>query len=130
MNEKQFIRLKKYHSVKYDNPHIQSLASLILLKEKLFKNENPKSHWRSWVLFRYKYLRSMKKTNKLICIYCGTRDLKIEHKKGTPKKQRATIDHVIPISKGGDMYDINNLVVACYNCNNKKADKIEFKKTG
>ena len=34
-----------------------------------------------------------------------------------------TIDHVIPLSKGGTN-DINNLRPACYECNWKKGDKI------
>ena len=34
-----------------------------------------------------------------------------------------TIDHVIPLSKGGTN-DIENLRLACYNCNWKKGDKL------
>jgi 5-methylcytosine-specific restriction endonuclease McrA len=32
----------------------------------------------------------------------------------------ATIDHVIPLSKGGNKYDESNLVIACKTCNKKK----------
>ena len=34
-----------------------------------------------------------------------------------------TIDHVIPMSKGGD-HDLNNLVVCCSSCNSLKQDKL------
>lgn len=34
----------------------------------------------------------------------------------------ATIDHVVPLSKGGDEKDEKNLKVACYPCNQRKAD--------
>ncbi len=48
-----------------------------------------------------------------ICQYCATRFLRKE----------LTIDHVIPSSKGGP-FTWENLVAACYSCNNKKGDKI------
>lgn len=42
-----------------------------------------------------------------------------------PKKKRklllATIDHRMPLSKGGDN-NITNLVLACYECNQKKGN--------
>jgi 5-methylcytosine-specific restriction endonuclease McrA len=33
-----------------------------------------------------------------------------------------TIDHGVPVSKGGKS-DLDNLKIACYPCNYKKADK-------
>jgi 5-methylcytosine-specific restriction endonuclease McrA len=33
---------------------------------------------------------------------------------------RAEIDHVVPVSRGGDPYDGNNLVTACTVCNRRK----------
>jgi len=47
------------------------------------------------------------------CQYCG---------KAFARKH-LTIDHVIPSSKGGP-FTWENLVAACYKCNNKKSDKI------
>jgi 5-methylcytosine-specific restriction endonuclease McrA len=42
---------------------------------------------------------------------------------GQTKRSVLTIDHVIPISKGGDTsYD--NCITACYSCNNKKNNKL------
>jgi hypothetical protein len=35
-----------------------------------------------------------------------------------------TIDHIIPKSKGGAIYDINNMQATCIACNGKKADKV------
>ena len=49
------------------------------------------------------------KTNGL-CAYCGT-ELTLES---------LTIDHIIPISHGGEN-DLDNLVPACLSCNNLKA---------
>lgn len=44
------------------------------------------------------------------CVYCGSR----EH---------LTIDHYIPRSRGGTS-DLENLVLACNDCNNAKGDKL------
>jgi 5-methylcytosine-specific restriction endonuclease McrA len=46
------------------------------------------------------------------CQYC---------QKTFPEK-RLTIDHVVPLSKGG-RHEWNNVVTACSSCNNKKGDK-------
>lgn len=37
--------------------------------------------------------------------------------------EHPTIDHVVPLSKGGGN-TLNNLVIACLECNIKKADKL------
>lgn len=43
------------------------------------------------------------------CVYCGRKDL-------------LTLDHLVPISKGGDRFAEDNLVTACLYCNNAKGD--------
>lgn len=49
------------------------------------------------------------------CCYCGCDCVE------TPlKKNSATLEHVIPESQGGTL-DMNNVVMACYKCNNKRA---------
>lgn len=50
------------------------------------------------------------------CWYCG---VKLSLERG--KKNRMTLDHVIPKSKGGTS-DLDNLVPACRWCNTGKAD--------
>lgn len=45
------------------------------------------------------------------CQNCGT-------------KENLTIDHVIPISKGGNQKAKNNMQVLCKKCNGDKGDKI------
>lgn len=37
-------------------------------------------------------------------------------------EKRLTIDHVVPLSKGGK-HEWTNVVTACSTCNNKKGDK-------
>lgn len=57
------------------------------------------------------YVISPKDMHRLTraCIYCGS-------------TEQITMDHVIPISRGGT-HGIGNLVPACVSCNNKKLDK-------
>jgi 5-methylcytosine-specific restriction endonuclease McrA len=45
-----------------------------------------------------------------LCVYCGKR------------YNELTIDHIVPISKGGE-HDINNTVPACRSCNASKNDR-------
>jgi len=54
----------------------------------------------------------IRKTYGKVCYICG----------GTPAD---TIDHVIPLSRGGSN-DLSNLRPACYKCNLEKGDKIYF----
>jgi 5-methylcytosine-specific restriction endonuclease McrA len=52
------------------------------------------------------------------CIYCG---LQFE-KRSTDRTKRKTIDHLIPISKGGSHAEYN-LVICCQSCNSVKSSK-------
>jgi 5-methylcytosine-specific restriction endonuclease McrA len=56
-----------------------------------------------------------------ICAYCGAR-LSKRRKGQTPAGQAATIDHVIPASRGG-RNTWSNTVCACQACNQRKADR-------
>jgi 5-methylcytosine-specific restriction endonuclease McrA len=47
------------------------------------------------------------------CFYCGIKDYIF------------TIDHVVPISRGGT-HGIGNLVASCKSCNSSKKDKFLF----
>lgn len=46
-----------------------------------------------------------------LCLDCGT-------------DERLEIDHIIPVSKGGDPVDPSNLQTLCRSCNAKKRDRI------
>lgn len=62
------------------------------------------------------------------CHYCGREVLSsdeipnfsvLAYTKGMYPKNLATVDHVIPLSKGG-ANDLENMVVCCRECNTKK----------
>ena len=61
----------------------------------------------------------------LTCEYCGKANLVVNYQPvaGFPHPHNmATIDHIVPISKGGDRTDISNIFVCCYQCNTEKGD--------
>jgi 5-methylcytosine-specific restriction endonuclease McrA len=122
-NKKEHVYISTY------NPHPQSQASLILLKKQYeqliprLTQTNP--DWRIWLTFRNRYLKRVMKLKKtLTCEYCGLTDLHPNSNSPYAIGKMATIDHIIPTSKGGKKYDESNFTVACFTCNNKKADKI------
>ncbi len=82
-----------------------------------------------YVAVKRNFLKALAKNDNLICAYCGRNDLvnctdgTIYEKEVARREGReATVDHVIPISRGGDLLDTNNFAVCCHKCNNEKAD--------
>lgn len=60
----------------------------------------------------------------LSCSYCPKTNLIIEeHGMRVPNNNKATIDHIVPISKGGGVFDVANVCVCCGKCNTKKGNK-------
>lgn len=60
-----------------------------------------------------------------VCAICG-RPVDMELK--TPDPMSPTVDHIIPVNKGGHPSDINNLQLAHWICNRMKSDKLIEKK--
>ena len=105
-------------------------ASYVLLKKHYFDNDE--SNLKSFagkmrkISFSRNFLkRKLKKDGKLICSYCKKPNLRIEfeeHRNKVPRNILATIDHIIPISKGGGVFDEANVCVCCATCNSKKGN--------
>lgn len=56
-----------------------------------------------------------------ICGICGKPvDFSLKY----PHPMSATVDHIIPIAKGGHPSDISNLQLAHFQCNRLKSDKV------
>lgn len=113
--------MKTYeHWLLVREPHPQSLASLVLLTRKYVLATRSIKNYRLWLLYRKSLLKTLlKEKGSLDCHYCSKKGLKINT---NSEDKLATLDHVIPKSKGGPEYNKNNLVVACYKCNQKKRD--------
>lgn len=118
----KMLNKKRYGVVLYDEPNIQSPAALALLVKRLTTEDTTVWNSTKWLKFRVEYLHNICKIfGHIDCHYCPKTHLKIETK---DKNKLATIDHVIPLSKGGEMWNLDNLVPACYTCNMRKGDKI------
>lgn len=111
----------RHHRVRVEFPHISSMASLVLLSTGYRMHEV-----RRWLAFRDEFLKDFKKKHgSLFCEYCGKSDLLAELPVWVRKSAMlATIDHVIPLSKGGQRFERSNLKLACFSCNQEKADKM------
>lgn len=109
------------HKVRIEEPHVGSMAAGVLLKRKLQDMEL--DHWFNFRRDVFKKVRE--KHGRLWCHYCGKDNLLEDVTEGMGKeemKKLATLDHIVPRSQGGAEYDEDNVVVACYSCNQRKAD--------
>lgn len=115
----------KNHMVLVDNPHPQSPAAGVKLRVQLLREALRKGdEWDYffWAKFRNRWLGKQRLLEgTLKCFYCHKDDLKIETEK---LDTLATIDHFRPVSKGGGMFDEENLRVCCRTCNQQKGDKM------
>ena len=59
-----------------------------------------------------------------ICGICGR---PVNKRLKFPHPLSPTIDHIIPVAKGGDPADIGNLQLAHWTCNRQKSDKLAEK---
>lgn len=55
---------------------------------------------------------------------CGICGHPVDFSLKPPHPMSATIDHIIPVAKGGHPSDIDNLQLAHWTCNRQKSDKI------
>ena len=62
-----------------------------------------------------------------VCAICGQ---PVDKALRFPHPMSATVDHIIPIDKGGHPSDIDNLQLAHFCCNRKKGDKLTAPQTG
>jgi len=62
-----------------------------------------------WKIIRQKILVR----DGMVCNYCQK----------IMSKAEATVDHIVPLSRGGARLDPNNLVACCLSCNSRKKDR-------
>ena len=57
---------------------------------------------------------------------CGICGMPVDKTLKSPHPMSATVDHIIPVAKGGHPSDINNLQLAHRSCNRAKSDKTDI----
>jgi 5-methylcytosine-specific restriction endonuclease McrA len=69
------------------------------------------------------YARNRKRImmSESVCGICGR---PVDMSLKAPDPMSPTVDHIIPINKGGHPSDINNLQLAHWICNRMKSDKV------
>lgn len=115
--------MKHKHMFYVDSPHSESFAAGVLLRKQLRMHEVQR-----WLDTRMEYLtRIESEKGFLSCFYCSSNNLLKQIEEPVTKsklKLLATIDHIHPVSKGGEVWDESNWVVACHPCNQNKADRL------
>ncbi len=105
-----------------------SMAEMVLLQDQLAEEE--RASWANraqktkdfrqsdeWRKLRFQLFAENQKKNegKILCEYCG----RVCNRKFEDAAQ-ATVDHIVPLSEGGDGFDRSNLIVCCRRCNRAK----------
>lgn len=64
---------------------------------------------------RWRRLREQVLRDEPLCRYCARKGIHVP---------ATTVDHIVPVARGGGFWDRNNLCGACLSCNSSKADTI------
>lgn len=77
---------------------------------------------KKWTKLKKAFFQDLKeKDGDLICVYC-TRVCSQEN----DSLNYPTIDHLVPVSKKGDFFNLKNWAISCKFCNGLKGDKNTF----
>jgi 5-methylcytosine-specific restriction endonuclease McrA len=133
----KFIKIEPARKLKYEPvahriheeiPHPMSWAAALLLREELGQEEaviilkdflGVKK--RDAVFRRGVFKKERVRAGALICHHCKGGPLQTG-KSSCYQHMRATVDHVVPISKGGARFDEMNVVIACAACNSERGN--------
>jgi 5-methylcytosine-specific restriction endonuclease McrA len=126
------------NNIYFDISRANTYAASILLRQYYRENDadylDTVARRMKIIAFSRKYLTTVQeKEGSVSCSYCNKPNLIIELEgMRVNNTQKATIDHIVPISKGGAVFDINNITPCCGTCNSKKSNKSleEFLKYG
>ena len=117
---------RRVELIYFEPTDAKSYASYVLLKNYYWQNDadNIETYTNRMKLigFSRNYLTQVKNTQgSITCTYCNKPNLVIEYEgMKVPNRIKATIDHIVPKSKGGAVFDYNNITPCCGTCNNKK----------
>lgn len=123
IQEHKAIRKWAKQIVFVSEPHIHSAAALVLLSRQYLKLDKTVYTTSRMDKVRRKWIRKLMQTpdekGGLTCQICGRKGLKPKCKN---RRNLATLDHVVELSKGGQWDNPNNFQVACYVCNSHRSN--------
>lgn len=76
-----------------------------------------------WAKAAYQRAKKIIYASQSVCAICGR---PVNFDLVFPDPWSPTLDHIVPIAKGGDPADINNLQLAHLQCNRRKAAKVSL----
>lgn len=74
-----------------------------------------------WAEAHYRKARKIIFASQSVCAICGR---PVNFDKKFPDPWSATVDHIIPVSKGGDPANLENMQLAHLACNRLKSSKL------
>lgn len=101
----------KRQRVYVEEPHVQSMAALVLLVKDLELTQ-----LNEYLVFKHSFFS---KFQTLTCFWCNKTDLQEET---NDLDILATIDHIKVVSQGGELMNEENCLVSCFRCNNNRKD--------
>lgn len=117
------------HSIYLEPVNPKTYANAVLLKNYYQRNDSDFLESFEGRMVRIAYSRAtlstwQTKLGSLFCVYCNKPDLIIElDEMKVSQDVKATLEHLNPISKGGDPFDLNHIVCACGKCNGQRSNK-------
>lgn len=119
---------KHYHIVFDYDENPKSYSSAVLLRNYYREHDiefRESDDWRYYFIVRRHFLRKKKKEHNgvWICHYCERPITKIQTRNKIYQKNRwnlITVDHKVPLDKGGDLLATSNMLECCVRCNEKK----------
>lgn len=108
----KYRRIKKYPQGmnEHDSTTIGTIPFLVM-REEITRKFRP----------QYEANKKIILSTQELCAICG---LPVDKRLKSPDPMSATVDHIIPIAKGGHPSDITNLQLAHRSCNRAKGTKI------
>jgi len=101
------LRYRNYYGIEVDLIKVNAVVKL--LQQMYFKKYNYKSLRREFKSKRKHFFKNLIKKQKS-CVFCGA-------------TERLSVDHIIPLVKGG-RNNLSNMQILCISCNSKKGSKI------
>jgi 5-methylcytosine-specific restriction endonuclease McrA len=116
------------HTIGFE-PEASTYAAAVLLKEHLslqdadylksYAGRQRRIRFSRRVLSYWQF-----KLGALSCVYCDKGDLVVEHYgMKVSSEVMATVEHMTPVSMGGSVFGLDNIVCACGRCNGNRSNK-------